>query len=240
MRAISFILWLGAMKNSRLLPLFVIAVILLLSSCQGVSGSIGTTGTPTISVAPVENDYWDLIDQANDAYRAGTFDTAMQIARQAIAINPQENTAWELYTQASIANMGNTYLQEIPDHRYRLPVDVFIRDQVNHTRDWFIVDVREPEEYAAGHIEGAVNIPFRDILQYLNELPSSKTAPILLYCHSQKRATHDLVVLRELGYLKVYNLEGGYEAYEEWMNTNFLPTPGPTPTLGPEEPDFGC
>jgi len=164
----------------------------------------------------------------------------MQLARQAIALNPEDDTAWELYTQTSIANAGNTYLQEIPDHRYRLPVDVFVRDRVNHSRDWFIIDVREPEEYAVGHIEGAVNIPYRDVLLHLNDLPSNKAAPILLYCHSQKRATHDLVILHELGYSKAYNLEGGYEAYEEWMTQNILPTPGPTPVPGPDEPDFGC
>ncbi|MCB2178422.1 rhodanese-like domain-containing protein [bacterium] len=200
-----------------------------------------TTPTPTPSLSTISTgDYWSLVNQAEEAYNQASFADAMSIARQAIAINPDENTAWDIYTQASIADAGNTYLEEIPDHRYRYPVTNFIQDQVNQSRDWFVIDVREPDEFAAGHIDRAINIPFREFLQHLNEIPSSKTAPILIYCHSQKRATHVLVILHELGYLKVFNLEGGYDAYTNWMNTNILPTPGPTPTPGPDEPDFGC
>lgn len=217
----------------------IIFLTLMLIWCSSCTTPNAVTPTTTTSQSP-SDDYWTLVNQAEEAYKQASFANAMDIARQAIAVNSDENTAWDIYTQASIADAGNTYLEEIPDHRYRLPVNIFIQDQVNNSRDWFVIDVREPEEFAAGHIEGAINIPYREILRHLNEIPNSKTAPILIYCHSQKRATHVLVILHELGYLKVFNLEGGYEAYTNWMNTNILPTPGPTPTPGPDEPDFGC
>lgn len=217
----------------------IIFLTLMLIWCSSCTTPNAVTPTTTTSQSP-SDDYWTLVNQAEEAYKQASFANAMDIARQAIAVNSDENTAWDIYTQASIADAGNTYLEEIPDHRYRLPVSIFIQDQVNNSRDWFVIDVREPEEFAAGHIEGAINIPYREILRHLNEIPNSKTAPILIYCHSQKRATHVLVILHELGYLKVFNLEGGYEAYTNWMNTNILPTPGPTPTPGPDEPDFGC
>ncbi|RMF40219.1 MAG: hypothetical protein D6755_13645 [Anaerolineae bacterium] len=67
-------------------------------------------------------------------------------------------------------------------------------------------------------------------------MPESKTTPILLYCHTQKRATHALVVLRELGYTNVWNLEGGWAAYQEWTQNNPMPTPGPTATPTEEPP----
>ncbi len=225
------------MKTFRFVLLFVFAAISL-TACQTASAPVVATASSPTPVSAA-GDYWTLVQQAEDAYATGDFAAAMQSARRAIALDAENETAWDLYTQASIANAGDQYLQNMPDHRYRLPVEVFVRDEVNHSRDWFVIDVREPEEYAAGHIEGAVNIPFREVLQHLDELPN-QSASILVYCHSQKRATHVLVVLRELGYSKVYNLEGGYEAYEEWMKNNVVPTPGPTPTPGPEEPDFGC
>jgi rhodanese-related sulfurtransferase len=197
--------------------------------------------TPNLTPSPsVQTRYWEIVRQAQDAYTKADYEKAINLARQAAGLDPGEQTAWELYDQAVIALAGESYLSELPEYRYQLPVSVFIRDRVNHSRDWLVIDVREPDEYSAGHIQGAINIPLREILQNLQKLPSSKSAPILLYCHSQKRATHALVILHELGYIKTFNLEGGYATYEDWMSHNPLPTPGPTPTPGPDEPDFGC
>ncbi len=224
------------MKRTSVL-LLALGVALLLASCQTAAG-MAPAATPTPAAATAG--YWELIHQAQAAYKAADFEQALKLARRAAMLNPQENAAWELYRQASIAQAADAYLSNLPPHRYRLPVEVFVRDRVNHTRDWFIIDVREPKEYAAGHIEGAVNIPLRELMKHLDELPTNKTAYILVYCHSQKRATHALVILHELGYAKAYNLQGGITAYTEWLKTHPLPTPGPTPTPEPEEPDLGC
>jgi rhodanese-related sulfurtransferase len=226
------------LRNFYVWPLL---VVLLLAGCQGSTSQAGVASQSTPSAASTNSgEYWVLVKEAQAASADSDYQTALDDARQAISLDPNENTAWELYTQAVIAQAGDSYLSKLPETRYQLPVNVCVRDRVNHSREWFIVDVRQPDEYAAGHIEGAINLPLGELLQDLGELPDSKTAPILLYCHSQKRATHALVVLHELGYLKVFNLEGGYAAYEDWMNNNPLPTPGPTPTPGPDEPDFGC
>ncbi len=215
--------------------LLILVAVLLLVGCQAQAAQ----PTPTSAATPAQDAY-ALISQARTAYNSAQFDKALELARQAAAVDPNNNTAWDLYRQASIAKAADDYLSTLPKHRYRLPVEVFIRDRVNHSKDWFVIDVREPDEYAAGHIEGAINIPLRELMKHLDELPNSKTAPILLYCHSQKRATHALVILHMLGYIKVYNLEGGYAAYVDWLQHNPTPTPGPTPTPAPEEPDFGC
>ncbi|NOX62817.1 MAG: hypothetical protein GXP42_12855 [Chloroflexi bacterium] len=226
-------------KMAKKLLFFAVFLLLtpLLAACQdaGAAGD-ASAATPT----PAGQAYWDLVQQAEDAYARADFEQAMNLARQAASINPNDNTSWEIYRQAGVAAAADDYLSRLPTHRYRLPVDVFVRDQVNKSKDWFLIDVREPDEFAAGHIEGAINIPLRELMKRLNELPNSKTAPILLYCHSQKRATHALVILHELGYSKAYNLEGGYAAYETWIAQNPKPTPGPTPTPAPDEPDFGC
>jgi rhodanese-related sulfurtransferase len=229
------------MTKMRRITVCLLMVGLLISSCQGGASQLpaatGMTATPTPASG---GNYWELVKQAQNAYADADYGTALDVARQAISLNPQDNTAWEIYTQATVAQAGDSYLNQLPDQRYQLPISVFVRDRVNQSRSWFIVDVRETDEFADGHIDGAINIPLREITKNLNKFPDSKSAPILLYCHSQKRATHALVILHELGYLKVFNLEGGYAAYEDWMNHNPLPTPGPTPTPGPDEPDFGC
>jgi rhodanese-related sulfurtransferase len=220
--------------------LFLILVLLsglLLAGCGGDANA--PAGAPTATVVGSEN-YWNLVQQAQDAYKSASYARALELARAAITLDPQENTAWETYRQADIALVADDYLTNLPAHRYRLPVDRFVQDEVNHAKDWFVIDIREPDEFAAGHIEGAIDIPLRELLHHLDELPNSRTAPILIYCHSQKRSTHAMLILHELGYSKAFHLEGGYAAYADWMNNNPLPTPGPTPTPGPEEPDYGC
>ncbi len=225
-------------KQSWLIGLILTAVVFMLAACGGTA--VTPTATPTVANSSASADYWSLVQQAQNAYAAADYAGALKLAQQAIAANPTDPTALELYRQTAVAQAGDDYLTNLPAHRYRLPVDVFVRDEVNHSKDWFIVDVREPEEFAKGHIDGAINIPLHDLLKHLDELPSSKTAPILFYCHTQKRSTHAVVIMHELGFSKAYHLEGGYAAYEDWMSNNVVPTPGPTPTPGPDEPDFGC
>ncbi len=188
--------------------------------------------TPTSDSAA----YWDQVRAAEEAYRQGDFESALDLAQQAAALDPSASAAWELYKQASVAAAADDYLSHLPASRYRIDTQHFIENQVNGM-DYFIIDVREPDEFAAGHIEGAVNIPLREVGHSLDRLPDGKTMPILVYCHSQKRATHALVVLRELGYSNVYNLTGGWAAYQEWKAAHpVLPTPGPTSTPEPEPP----
>ncbi len=224
-------------KFAHLLPLLLLAILLTACGNQHTAAPAATDATATPANTQA---YWDLYKQAEQAFQHADYEKALEMSQEALTADPSQEGAWELYRQASIAAAADDYLTNLPPHRWRLPVDVFIRDQVNHTKDWFIVDVRTPEEYAEGHIEGAINIPLQELMKHLDQLPNSKTAHILLYCHSQKRSTHAVVILHELGYSKAYHLEGGYAAYQDWISKNPLPTPGPTPTPQPDEPDFGC
>ncbi len=71
-----------------------------------------------------------------------------------------------------------------------------------------VVDVRTPQEYASGHIQGALNIPYDQIADRLNELGEKKDRPIVLYCRSGRRAGIALATLRRLGYTNVLNAGG--------------------------------
>ncbi len=82
-----------------------------------------------------------------------------------------------------------------------------------------IIDVREPAEYAAGHLAGAISLP-RGVLEFkIDELPAIKGADtdILLYCQSSGRAALAAQSLAELGYTQVVSIAGGYEA---WVAAN--------------------
>jgi rhodanese-related sulfurtransferase len=75
----------------------------------------------------------------------------------------------------------------------------------------FLIDVREPEEYAAGHIPGAVNIPLRTLAQSLDRIPSDQ--PVLVYCASSLRTGQATAALRLLGYDNVKAFPGGWATW---------------------------
>ena len=72
------------------------------------------------------------------------------------------------------------------------------------------IDVRTAEEYKAGHLEGAINIPYDEIEQKIQAVAADKTADIQLYCRSGRRSGIALETLRSMGYSKVTNA-GSYE-----------------------------
>lgn len=71
------------------------------------------------------------------------------------------------------------------------------------------IDVRTPEEFAEGHIEGAVNLPFDQIGARIHEVTADKNAPIHLYCRSGRRSGLALETLKAQGYTNLVN-RGGY------------------------------
>jgi rhodanese-related sulfurtransferase len=76
---------------------------------------------------------------------------------------------------------------------------------------WLVLDVREPWEWASGHIEGAVHIPLGDLPQRVDELdPQAQT---LVVCHVGARSARAAAWLRQLGH-DAANLAGGMDAWE--------------------------
>jgi len=74
--------------------------------------------------------------------------------------------------------------------------------------DWMLIDVRSPEEFAEGHIPGAVNMPYDAIDDFINELEGNKDKPIIVYCRSGRRAKLAMKVLEALEFSEVMHLEG--------------------------------
>lgn len=73
-----------------------------------------------------------------------------------------------------------------------------------------LVDVRTPEEFSAGHLEGAINIPHDQTLARLTEYPGDKDRSIVVYCRSGNRSGQAYKILVEQGFAGTHNA-GGYE-----------------------------
>ena len=92
------------------------------------------------------------------------------------------------------------------DWNYILPTDLYKLVKKGTPHDLFIIDLRKPEDFAKGHIKGAVNIFWLDIIKNLNKLPIDKK--IVLYCYVGHTSSQVLVLLKLLGY-EVLSLKFG-------------------------------
>tara|TARA_R110001592_G_scaffold7154_2_gene40307 strand:- start:150 stop:512 length:363 start_codon:yes stop_codon:yes gene_type:complete len=74
-----------------------------------------------------------------------------------------------------------------------------------------LIDVRTAEEFAAGHIDGAINIPFEIIVPELAKLNIDTDAEVVLYCRSGNRSGIAQESLVKQGYTNTYNA-GGFDS----------------------------
>lgn len=79
-----------------------------------------------------------------------------------------------------------------------------------------VVDVRTPQEFAAGHIKGARNVDFRSPDFEKNIAKAvKKRKTVLVYCRSGKRSLNAMNLMVKNGFKDVYNMEGGILAWEK-------------------------
>jgi rhodanese-related sulfurtransferase len=76
-----------------------------------------------------------------------------------------------------------------------------------------VVDVCGPDEYAAGHVVGAKNLPLGDLEAKLPGMVKNKATPVVLVCASGMRSRRAVAVARKLGYENAHSLSGGLAAW---------------------------
>jgi len=77
-----------------------------------------------------------------------------------------------------------------------------------------VLDVREPAEFAAGHLRDAKNIPLKELPQRLSELEKAKAKNVIVMCQSGARSPKAASVLNKAGFTSVFNLNGGLAAWQ--------------------------
>ncbi len=80
-----------------------------------------------------------------------------------------------------------------------------------------LIDVREENEYAAGHIDQAIPLPRGMLEMKVGNIPElgDKTKPVLLYCRSGARSALAAQSLKSMGYTSTLSIAGGYEAWQK-------------------------
>jgi phage shock protein E len=72
--------------------------------------------------------------------------------------------------------------------------------------DYTIIDVREPNEFEANHVAGALNIPLDQLMQGASQLNNlSKDSNIIVYCRTGNRSNVAMSILKSLGFTNITN-----------------------------------
>jgi rhodanese-related sulfurtransferase len=118
---------------------------------------------------------------------------------------PLNMTAIEA-TNRGQADMAWAMLTSSPEVR-----EVSLDDVRGRPSDAAVIDVREPEEFASGHVPGAVNLPQADLATRLDEVPRDR--PVLVICQGGFRSLRAAQFLRQRGFADVASVQGGTEAW---------------------------
>jgi len=102
--------------------------------------------------------------------------------------------------------------------------------------DLVILDVRTPEEYASGHIDGAYNIAYDELPARGAELEHARHKDIVLYCRSGRRTAIAVETLHDLGFRRVLHLDGDMLAWRAARRPLSRHAP-PRPKGAPAQPD---
>jgi phage shock protein E len=96
--------------------------------------------------------------------------------------------------------------EDTPGAPVTSPADLV--ERLNTDRAPVLLDVRSAEEFAAGHIPGAINIPYDEIPSRLAELAEFRDTALVVYCRTGRRAGIAEATLREAGFTSVSDLDG--------------------------------
>ncbi len=78
-----------------------------------------------------------------------------------------------------------------------------------------VIDVREPEEFLKGHIEGSISAPLGNLAVHMSTLEAHKNKPVLIVCQNGTRSASAGKLLTKAGFQQVFVITGGMVAWEE-------------------------
>ena len=78
-----------------------------------------------------------------------------------------------------------------------------------------VVDVREPDEFAAGHVTNSKNVPLNLMEEKLTSAVKNKTVPLLLICGTGARANRAVATAKKLGYEQAQAIAGGLKGWKD-------------------------
>jgi molybdopterin/thiamine biosynthesis adenylyltransferase/rhodanese-related sulfurtransferase len=112
--------------------------------------------------------------------------------------------------------MAKTCAELIEEARRQVPewtIDQ-VRERLGNGEDYFLLDVREKDEFRQGHLAGATSLSRGFLELHIEQVVPNKDRPIIAYCGGGTRSLLAAKQLREMGYRNVISMVGGYSAWK--------------------------
>lgn len=135
------------------------------------------------------------------------------------------------------------YFERLPDDSNRIKAEelkAFI--QLNKEK-LYILDIRDEKDYTQSHIDGAVNVPFKEVGNAIHSLPKDKL--IVVYCYTGQNGGQVVSLLNLAGY-QAKSLSGGWSGWssaseaQPQPQNNSAPASTPTPSTTPAPASSSC
>ena len=108
-------------------------------------------------------------------------------------------------TAKDVVNFGGYVASNVLERRFKQEHFSKVRELLEAGE--CIIDIREKNEYAEGHLKEVPNIPLSELRERINEIPKDRT--VYLQCRSGQRSYNACLLLQNLGYTNVVNVTGG-------------------------------
>lgn len=88
-----------------------------------------------------------------------------------------------------------------------------LSQKLKNNEEVVLIDVREPAEFAAGSIDGAILIPLGELKNKIKDFNFSPEKEIIVYCQTGRRSEAAAEIFKKIGYKNVKSLRGGIITY---------------------------
>jgi len=154
-------------------------------------------------------------------------------------LNLQQQVKGLLFTLIILSTLvpSSILAQEstLPKAPYITPQEV--KQWQSEGKEFTLIDVRRPDEFEAGHLPDAINIPYDELQNKIAEVP--KDRPVIFYCtYSSWRAPYAANLLADSGFHDSYVLEGGASAWNAGGQIIFSSDPNQKPQIVPKPADL--
>ena len=108
----------------------------------------------------------------------------------------------------------------------QFPPIVWAQDVLEHGKDWLLIDIRKPDAYEAGHINGAYNVPKDKVLDFLTKTQKASAYPkVVFICYSGQMASYVTGITRYAGfdntYVMLYGMAGWNSQFSDILKKGF-------------------
>lgn len=101
-----------------------------------------------------------------------------------------------------------------PNLRRGRSISILQATQMINQGKGVVLDVREPAEFAAGHLRDSKNIPLKELSNRIGELDKFKSKAVIVVCQAGTRSAKAVAQLKKAGFNEAFNLDGGLAAWQ--------------------------